>query len=808
MSEIRHALRTLLNRPGPTAVVVLTLAVALAATTVIYSVIDLVWHLNPAINQDGLLYVASTDTRVLRQGASGRSVVFQSRVSAPDLADWTARSSTFDELAGFDIVSANLTGLDVPMRVTAIRVTANLPALWGFTPILGRSFRPEEGQTGADPVTLLSHQFWQRQFSGDRAVVGRSLRLDGVAHTVVGVLPREAGTGFFVDAEVFMPLVLDPLRGPRDSRRVLVTGRLNPGVTRQQATADLETIASQLRAEHPDTNRTIGAVVLPLIEATGMNVRVLLSILGLVGLLVLVVACANVAGVVVAQYMGRRHELAVRAALGASLLDRVRQLMIESTLASVAAGVLGLVLATWAIAGLRWLASGTFGFAEVAMNGRVLAAGMLTALALPAGFGLIPALRIAAHDAQELRDATGVAGVPLRGRRTRSLIVALQAGAAMILMLLIGLLVRTTWRLSDVSPGLDPAQVLTFHIGLPASRYDPPAIRRFTSELLSRIGGLPGVSSAGIIDRLPIYDREPIARLTVEGDAPAPLDARPSVARSAIAGSFLETMRIPITAGRGFSDAEAADGSAVALVNEEAARRFWPGGDPLGRRIALDALPGREVWLEVVGVVGNLRNSDVDQGPLPQVFIPLFRQPGADMAVVVKSDGADPLELVPAMRALVAGIDPNQPIHDVASMSQVLYDDLAGTYVLTALLTVIGFVALCLSAAGIYGVVAYAVSRRRREIGVRMALGAQPASVVRMVVGHGARPVAAGSLVGLAAAMALAFGFAAAVPELDPRDPISYGGVLMIIGLVALVASYLPARRAARIDPVAALRME
>ena len=490
--------------------------------------------------------------------------------------------------------------------------------------------------------------------------------------------PREAGTGFFKDAEVFTPLVLDPLRRARDQRDVIVTGRLKPGVTREQAGAELETIAGQLRAEHPGTNQQIGAAVLPLLEASGFNVRILLTILGLIGLLVVVVACANVASVTVAQSMARRHELAVHAALGATRADRVRQLMTESAIVSAASSVIGLLLAAWGIAALRWLGGNAFGFSDMQMNGRVFAASLLIAGATPVGFGLLPALRIAAPDPQELRDGTRAAGATIRGRRLRHAIVGLQAAAAMILMVQIGLFLRTTWKLADVAPGFEPAQVLTFHIGLPASRYEQPqAIDRFVTDLTTRLRALPGVASIGIIDRLPVADDEQTARLTIEGTAIEPIETRPLVARSAIAGDFLAAMRIPVRRGRSFSNAEMTDAAPVAMVNEEAARRFWPGRDPIGTRIALDAVAGQDAWLEIVGVVGNLRNSDVDQGPLPQVFVSTSRYASTDIAVVVKSVGADPLQLVPAIRAQVASIDPNQPIHDVASMSQVLFDDLA-----------------------------------------------------------------------------------------------------------------------------------
>jgi predicted permease len=497
----------------------------------------------------------------------------------------------------------------------------------------------------------------------------------------------------------------------------------------------------------------------------------------------------------------------------------MRRIVLEGLLVSSAAGAVGLVAAAWGMAGVRWLANNTFAFADIEMNGRVFAAGLLMACATPVGFGLLPALRMAPPDPQELRDGSRAAGATRRGRRLRNLIVSVQAAAAMILMIQIGLFLRTTWRLSDIAPGFEPAQVLTFHVALPASRYSQPqAIDRFVADLLTRLRALPGVALAGVIDRLPVADREQMARLTVEGAAPEPLEKRPLVARTAIAGDLLTALRVPLRRGRAFTPAEVTDGAAVAMINEETARRFWSGRDPIGSRLSLDAgsVPGRssaeaggqDTWLEVVGVVGNLRNSDIDQGPMPQVFVAASRQRSADFAVVVKSMGADPLQLVPAIRGHVAAIDPNQPIHDVAAMTQVLYDDLAGTYVMSAILTTVALVALILSAAGVYGLVSYSVAQRRREIGVRMALGARPGSIVGMIVAHTTRPVAIGSLLGLVAAAALSLLFAAGVPELDPRDPVSYAGVILMIIIAALLASLVPARRAASVNPIEALRAE
>jgi putative ABC transport system permease protein len=807
--DLRYAVRMFAKHPAFTVIVVLTLALGIGATTVIFSTIDAVQHFIPIANRNGLVYAVSIDTRVIQRGSERRSVVLRGPVSVPDFADWIARSSTFEQFAGFVMGSANLTGIKPPLRISVIRVTPNLGELWGFRTVLGRGLSSSEGVAGAEPVTLLSYRFWQLQFSANPAVLGQRLRLDGVPHTIVGVLPPAAGTGLFRNVDLFTPLIVDPLRGERSERAVFVTGRLKPGVSREQASSDLARIARQLESEHPQTNQHIGALVAPLIEASGFNVRILLSLLGLIALLVLMVACANVVNIIVAQSLSRQHEFALRAALGASRLDRVRQLMMESALVSAAAGALGVVLAVWGVGVLRWLAGDSFGFADIRVNGRVVAVGLATAAAASFFCGIVPAIRLPIPGAQELGDIVRTSGAIGRGRRTRTIIVGVQAAAAMILMVQIALLVRTTWNLNRVPSGFDPSGVITFRASLSGQRYaQAPAIERFTSDLIARLRTAPGVASVGIVDRLPVADSESMVRLTVEGAPPVPLETRPLVARSAVSGDYFAAMRIPVVQGRAFSTGEMSSVAAVALINVEAARRFWPGRDPLGARIALDAAAGQERWLQIVGVVGNLRNSDVDQGPLPQVYVSLSWQPTGDIAVVVKSAGENPLQLVPAIRMQVTQIDSDQPIHDVVTMRKVLFDDLASTYVLTALLSVIGFIALCLSAAGIYGIVSYSVAQRWREIGVRMALGAQPGRIVRMVVAHAAKPVAVGSLLGFVVAVFVAFAIASGVPEFEARDPVNYAGVVATISLVAFAASYLPARRAASVNPLDSLRQQ
>jgi putative ABC transport system permease protein len=802
LQDLRVAQRTLARNRGPAFVIVLTLAVTIAAVTVIISTIDMTWHMLPVADRDGLVLVASTDSRRMQAQAGGAGAALRAGVSIPDLVDWSTRTSTFDRLSALAFGGATLTDTGVPLRVSTARVTADLLPTWGVSPVLGRTFRTEEGRPGAQPVALLTHAFWQNQLGGQPTVLGQTVTLDGTAHTIVGVLPERASIGFFRQTDLMVPLSLDPLRSARDERTLFVTGKLKPGITRAQAAADLSAIAQTLQREHPATNEHIGAMVQPLIEASGMNVRFLIFVLGLIAALLGAMACTNVANVILAQAMSRRHELAVRAALGASRLRRVRQLMVEHLLTSLAGGIGGVALAWAAIALLRRLAGGAFGFGEMEINERVLFASVAVSLLAPLGFGLLPALRLSRVAPDELRAAGRSAGARRGGRLTRNIVTPLQVGIAMVLMIQIGLLARTAWRLSTLDAGLDPAQLLTFRVDLSGSQHaSPEATNRFVRHLMERLESLPGVASAGITDRLPIADREQTVAFSVEG---MPSELKPVAARAAVSSRYLQTMRISLIRGREISEADVIDGSAVALVNAEAARRYWQGADPIGRRVAFESGD----WLTIIGIAANVRNSDADQGPLPEVYVPSSRRPTPAMAVVVRSEGPDPVRLVPSIRAQVAHIDRALPIFDVASMNQVMFDDLAGTLVLVTMLGTIAVVAICLAASGVYGVVSQAVAQRTREIGVRIALGASPRAVVRMVMGQGTVPILSGAALGLALALALAYAISASITEVEFRDPLNYIAVTAAILLVTLAASYLPARRASRVDPMVILRYE
>ena len=809
MLPFRHVLRTLRKTPGPTLVVMMTLAIAIAATTIIASTIDSVWHAIPAADTQRLVFVASTDPRPSQAQSGMSGSVAMTGTSVPDLVDWTAQAATIEQFGAFRYGTATLTGRDAPARVSLVRTTAEMLSLWGVSPAIGRVFRTDDGRIGAEPVVLLSHRYWQEEFSSDASVVGTSVLLDGTAHAIVGILPPEIRVGIFTDTELFVALPLDAAREARDERHLFVTARLKPGVTRAQAEADLSSIANRLRAQYPNTNAQTGVVVRPLIEQVGGGgIQFLLFLLALIAGLVVAMACANVSNVVLAQATARQRDLAVRTALGAQRSHHLAQIATESLAISLAAGAIGIVIGGWGLALLKWLAGPQARlFGDATLNWRVVAAGIATAFILPLGFAIIPALQSWRPNPADLKDGPRAVGGG-SGHRIRRVLVAAQVGLAVVLLVQIALFARTAWNFRTMETGFDPRGVLTFRVDLPEIRYaDAARTTQFYRALLTRIESLPGVVATGIINRLPVADRELSARIKVEGTAPVEEESLPFTALATVSRGYFETLRVPLRRGRSFTDADFADQALpVAVVSEDAARRFWPGTDPIGTRATIVAPDMPNTPLQIVGVVANVRSSDIDQRVMPQVYVPSTWKPDRTMAVVVRTAATNPLQIVQAARAQAAALDPNEPLFNVASMEQVLYEDMASTYTLAGLLGAIAIIALCLAGVGIYGVVAYMVTQRTREIGVRMALGARPGGMLRMVIQQAAQPVVVGGLLGAPAAFALVYSMSGVFAVVDVNDPTNYVAVAVSILLVALLGSYVPARRAARIDPLAALR--
>ncbi len=806
MQELKFALRSFIRTPGASGLIVMTLAVAIAAATIIASTIDMVWRFIPAVRTDRLVFVASTDPKLEQSPQGVADGVARTGVSIPDLVDLTARTSTFEAFAGFTTQSAVLTGLDAPSRISTVRTTQNLLQVWGVQPQMGRTFSADEATAGRERVAILSHAFWQSQLAGARDAIGRTLTIDGHPHTIVGVLPSATATGMFTDIDVMLPIVLDRERARRDDRRLYVTGVLKPGVPREQAEADLFAAARQLQTDYPHTNARIGAVVRPLIEMLGTNITAVVLLLSLVAVMVVCIACANVSSIILAHVATRRRELAVRAALGAGRLHQIRQFMIESLVTSAAAGAVGVFLAWWGLVAVRFASAGAEGFRDMSLNGHVLAVSAALTLLAPLGFALLPALRMSKPDMEELRQ--GNRGAETRiGRRLRESLVVAQVALALILMTQVALIGRTTWRLHYMDLGFESAQVLTLRMSLAEAGYpDAAAAHDFYTRAIERIRALPGVTGAGTIDRLPVADRLSRVHFVIQG-RPVPLpESQPQAATAAISSDYLQTMRIPIVRGRGFVRADFGNAPPVALVSREAARQYWPGESPIGQRIAF--ADNQTEWLDVVGIADDVGNTGFARALTPQVYVPSSWRPERAIAFVVRSAGVDPVELGPSIRRELAQLDKTQPVYDIKSMKRQLADDLGATYLFTGMLGVFAIVALLLAAAGVYGLVSFSVSQRTREIGVRMALGARPASILGMVAARGSLPIVIGAVIGSAGAAALALVTSQALPIVDLRDPLAYIVVAVPVVAVALIATCVPARRATQVDPLLALRAE
>jgi putative ABC transport system permease protein len=801
LHDVRYGARSLAKDLGTTAVVVLTLALAMGSSAVIFSAVDTVLHGAPVKDPSRVVYLASTD----RQRGRDRT-----GVSVPDLADWEAQNRSFQELAAFTFGTFNLSGIDVPVRVSALRASADLLRLWGMKPILGRGFLAEEDVPGRDRVVVLTNGFWRRQFGADPGILGRSVTLNGEPHTVIGVLPAEIDVGVLRQIDLWVPLARDVTRSPRDQRSLFIVGLLEAGVTMQQAGADIDGIARRLERQYPETNAGIGAVALPVVEILGGgNVRFVAALLSLMAVLVVVIASANVANAILAKCSARRRELSIRTALGASRFRLVRQLMIEALILSSLGGGVGLLLCAWGLDAIRAVAGADMPvFSEMTINTRVLVFGLLLALVTPLLFGLLPAARSSSVDTREgLKEGARSAG-GLRGRRLREILVVCQVALALTLSIEIGLLVRTTLALRNMEKGFDPRNLLTLRIDLPASKYEAPdQLRDLFTRLIERTEELPGVRSAGAISRLPIADRELPGRFAIEGQPPQTPNAQPWAAHAIITPAYRRTMGIALIKGRDFALTDSASAPPVALISQLAAHRYWPDQEPIGRRIRVVTTDSSNPWLEIVGIVGDVRNSDPDAGLIPQIYVPLSQSPTRTMAIVARTE-SDPLALTAAIRAEVLNLDKDQPIYAVRSMDQVLYDDLAGTFILAGILVALALIAVGLAASGIYAVIAYSVAQRTHEIGIRMALGARARTVLTMVLTQGFVPILVGALAGLGGGFVLARLTSSALREMNPTDPATYVGVSVFLGTVVLLASYLPARRATAVDPIVALRAE
>jgi putative ABC transport system permease protein len=799
--DLRYAARQLLKHPGFTAAAVGTIALGLGANTAIFSVVNAILLRPLSYPQpDQLVLVWERN----RAGAQAMNVV-----NPGNYLDWRDRATSFTDLAAFTWSSTTFTG-DAPEIVQGRAVTPNFFPILGTAPVLGRVFTPAEALPGGPPVIVLSDGLWRRRFGGDSSVVGRAVPVAGGSATVIGVMPPAFRPLPWGNEEYWEPFRRDPSdRSRQGGRFAMVVGRLRPGVSRERAQAEMDLITSGIEREHPEFDTGWSANVVTLTNQVVGSARPALLIVLTAVAIVLLIACANVGNLMLVRADGRRREFAVRTALGAPRWRLLRQWLVESVLVALLGGATGLLLAMWGVDLL--VASGPADIprlTEIALDGRVIAvtAGLTLAVGIVAGFPA--ALGVASTGvAGGLRTESGRTTAHAGATRFRSGLVVAQLSLALVLLAGAGLLLRSLHRLGAVNPGFDPENLLTLSVELPPATY-PDGARRtaFVGQLVERVGGLPGVSAAGAVSFLPLTNGGAATRFTIVG-RPAPEPGHWTSADIRIVDpGYFAAMRISLERGRRLTAVDRADAPPVVVINETMARRFWPNENPIGARLQV-GWTHPEARPEVVGVVGDVHLSSLDGELRPMIYYPQSQEPSGYMVIVARHAG-DVAGLTAAMRAVVRGLDRNLPVSDVATMSTRLVRSMSDRRYPMLLLTVFAALAVLLAAVGIYGVLAYAVSQRLREIGIRMALGARHADVLGMVIGGGMRLTLAGVAIGTLGGLVASRALGRLLYGVTPTDPLTFAAVAGVLALVALVAVSFPALRATRVDPMTVLRSE
>jgi putative ABC transport system permease protein len=798
MQDIRYALRMLRKSPGFTAVAVIMLAFGVGGTSAVFSVVNsILLRPLPYRNSERLVTVAHSYPKMNLMAS----------ISAPAFFDYRDQTTVFESAALFSYTNRNLTGQGEPERLGGLRVSASYFPTLGVEAALGRIFLPEDEQAGHHRVVILSCGLWQRRFGSDPAVLGRTLTLDGESYTVVGVMP----TSLYGEIEIWVPIALTPRElALRQWNHLSMIARLKPGVDLQQARAEMNTIADRLRQQYPQlySRDSWGIAVKSLHEETvGEIRRPLLVLLFAVGFVLLIV-CANVANLLLARAARRRRELAVRAALGAGYWRLIRQLLTESVLLAVLGGALGLLLSLWSVELLvavnrpnipRWQ--------EIGVDGRVLAFNLAISLLTSVVFGLAPALHSSNIELTTALKEGGRSSVTsLGGFGLRNLLVISEVALALVLLVGAGLLLRSFARLLEVNLGFRPKNLLTMQVSLPDSKYGTPEQRRaFYKQALEQIKALPGVESAGAVSNLPLSGYATSGGFKFEGRV-ASAEQSPFADLRSVSSEYLQAMRIPLLRGRYFNERDRTGAPDVVIIDEILAQRYFPDEDPIGKRVAVES----PQWREIVGVVGPIKYKGLDVDYQGQLYFPHAQDPWRGMYrmnLVVRT-AAEPMSFVSAVRGAMQRVDKNQPVYRIMTMEQLVADSISQRRLSMFLLGLFASLAMLLAAVGLYGTLAYSVAEWTHEIGIRMALGAQRENIFKLVVGQAMILTATGVAFGLAAAFALSRLISGLLFGVAPTDPGTFAAVPLLLTAVALMACYVPARRATKVDPMVALRYE
>ena len=802
--DLEFAVRSLLKRPAFTAVALVTLMLAIGVNTTIFSVVNAVLlRALPFRDPERLVSVYK------RAGVGGLP-----GTAAYQYLAWQEKQTTFENLGAYSDSDFNLTGLGEPERIACAQVTATLFNTLGVQPIRGRGFAAEEDRPGANNVAVVSDGFWQRRYGGDESILGKTLTLNDKPYTIVGVMP--AGFRFPGEFDIWLPLALDPVKEFKGDwfSLVEVVGRLKPNANMQSAHAELSSIARNAAEQIKDPSTFSPLEVTPLHQQLVGGVRLTVLVLwGAVGL-VMLLACVNVAGLMISRTLARQREMAVRAAIGARRWQLIRQLLTESVVLGLAGGALGLLIAVWSTRAIGSLApegfaSSVYDLNNIPLDWRVFAFSLLLSVVTGIVFGLAPAFTASKPDLiQALRNSRSAGLMSLGLRSFRGWLVVAELALAMVLLVAAGLLVRSFEKLVTLDPGFDRENVLTARISLPRSKYkNPEQALAFQQELLQRVKTLPGVLSAGAINHTPLNGFGMIVFTAIEGQPPPDRKKDLPIGVGLASAEYFQTLHIPLLSGRPVNEHDGPQTQKVAVVNQAFAQRFFPNADVLGKRVSFACEEKEGLCRTIVGVVGNVRQESLTDDVAAELYVPVTQFPVNGMTLFVRT-ASDPLSFVSAVRSQVLAVDKNQPIYDVKTLAARLADATAVSRSLTVLFTAFALLALALGAVGIYGIVSYAVTQRTHEIGIRMALGARAQDILQLVLKHGLVLVLSGVAIGVAGALALTRFLATLLFGITPTDTLTFIVVSLVFFLIAMFASLIPARRATKVDPLTALRYE
>ena len=800
LKDIRYGIRSLARHPGFTAVALITLALGIGANTAIFSVVNAVL-LRPLPYNDPNRIVWLWDTQPQLATAP---------TSLPDFLGWKEQNQSFEHIAAFLSGSMFLDTGDGTSDTRVGLVTPELFSVFHVSPILGRTFTNEETLPGRFRVAVLSHSMWQNRFGSDPNVSGRTIQLSGAAYTIIGVMP--AGFAYPDRAELWRPLPIDPAKLDPGPHYLNVVGRLKPGITLAQAQADMSTIAARLSQQYREKNAGHGIKLEPLTNVVVGDVGLALYVLlGAVGF-VLLIACANLANLMLARVGARQKEIAVRTALGASRLRIMRQLLIESVTLAIGGGVIGLLLAFWAVKWVIALSADTIPrVREISIDPRVAAFTLLVSVFTGVLFGLVPALQVSRPDLTDALKESGRTTASHRTNRFRSALVVSEVALSLVLLVGAGLMIRSFAKLNQIDPGFKPAQVATLGVTLLRSKYpEDEQVAQTYSQILERSASAPGVLSAAATSYLPVTGSNESDSFTIEGRPPIAKEAEPSTEYRIVTPRYFESMGMSLLSGRDFALTDTRQSPNVVVINDTFARRHFAGEDPLGHRLRLQGQK-RDALL-IIGVVGDARDIWLDQQPTPEVYVPFLQDPlGTEyprsMTIVARTK-SDPGAIAGALRVAVTSVDKSLPVYALKPMTEYLRDSLSRRRFNLILLTIFSCIALTLAAVGIYGVISYGVTQRTHEMGIRMALGAKPRDVLKLVIRQAMLMTLGGVGIGLLAAWALTRLMKSLLFNVGVTDPLTFAAIALLMTLIAMLAVLLPARRATKVDPLVALRYE